>query len=162
MSSTYVNPIIELATGRSVDLRNVNPERLMTVGECQEVAAALRQRASSAEARARMQLVDEQARTRAADAARTALGNRNAVLARLRFLSLRGDQHVELMSDAARFMAVARERLGRDVYQAILQEARAMSAAPRINGGGHADAAGNHRLGIGSGGGALRGHRSGP
>lgn len=40
--SSYVNP------GRTVDLRSVNPERLMTVGECQEVAAALRAGAHAA------------------------------------------------------------------------------------------------------------------
>lgn len=107
-----------------MDLRSVDPARLLTVLDCQEVAAGLRQRAQSINTRIAHMRETDLDHAKAHAAVRYAIASRDAVLARMRFLKQVGDQHVEFCSDGARFMEVARRRLGRDVFEAILSEAR--------------------------------------
>lgn len=129
MSSQYQDPVIRLLSGRTVDLRNVDPSRLMTAAECREVAAALRHRVSLIQAHIRTQRMDAGQKSKASRAASLTNASRDAVLGRLTFLLRAGDQHVDLMSDAARFVEAARRRLGRDVFEAIMADARAHTAA---------------------------------
>lgn len=121
--STGTERVIRLASGRTVDISNVIADRLMSVAECQEVVVALRQRINSIERRLPACRTDLE-RVQAEKAVTLTIKARNSVLGRQQFLAARGDQHVELMSDAALFVAVARERLGRDVFEAIRAEAR--------------------------------------
>ncbi|OYW56835.1 MAG: hypothetical protein B7Y80_01760 [Hyphomicrobium sp. 32-62-53] len=118
------SPVIVTSAGRSVDLRDVDPLRLMSTVECDEVLHALRCRASSISKRlqnARLEPLDE-AKARAA--LQYAEASREKVLGRIRFLKQSGDQNVDMMSESAAFVAIARERLGRDVFSLIMREAR--------------------------------------
>lgn len=117
-------PVIVTSANRSVDLRNVDPMRLMSAIECDEVLHALRCRASSIAKRlqnARLEPADEAKARAALQHAETA---REHVLGRLRFLKQHGDQNVELINESAAFVAIARERLGREVFAMIMREAR--------------------------------------
>jgi len=125
-SRAGVSAIVILSSGRSVDLRNVEPTRLMTVSECRDVASALRVRLGNIETRLRgLDGASEEA-SRARAAYRLTHATRLAVLGRMTFLAKSGDQHIDHMTDAARFVAVAKERLGREVFEMIMTEARRM------------------------------------
>jgi hypothetical protein len=117
-------PVIVTSAQRSVDLRNVDPMRLMSTVECDEVLHALRCRASSISKRLQNARLDPADEAKARTALQHAETAREHVIGRLRFLKQHGDQNVELISESAAFVAIARERLGRDVFALIMREAR--------------------------------------
>lgn len=125
-SRAGVSAIVILSSGRSVDLRNVEPTRLMAVNECRDVASALRNRLGNIETRLRSLDGASEEASRARAAYRLTHATRLAVLGRMTFLARNGDQHIDHMTDAARFVAVAKERLGREVFEMIMTEARRM------------------------------------
>lgn len=115
--------LIVTSAGRAVDIRQVDPMRLMTVTECDEVLHAIRCRIQRITARLNTHDLDPDQRIRARDALQFAEANREKVQGRIRFLLEKGDQQVELAGNAAAFVAVARRRLGREVFAELMREA---------------------------------------
>lgn len=124
--------VIVLGSGRSIDLRNVDPSRLMTIDECRDIAAALRSRLGSIESRIRLLDTTGVDASKARSAYRLTHATRLAVLGRMTFLARHGDQHIDHMTDAARFVAVAKERLGREVFEMIMSEARRLGGVHAV------------------------------
>lgn len=131
----FQSNVITLRSGRSIDLRNVDPIRLMSADECEEVAAALRQRWQNINARIAHEKMTPIEGSKARKASEATAASRMAVIGRMKFLQGVGDQHVELMSDAAKFVEAARRRLGREVFDEIMADAR-RGAGARFNFGG--------------------------
>lgn len=112
--------IIVTSRNQTVDIRKVDALRLGTVQECDEVLFALRLRIERIVRRMNQRDLPQQQIIRARDALQFAEANQERVRTRLKTLL---DSAPKRDDSAVAFFEIAKRRLNRDVFQAIMREA---------------------------------------